>query len=121
MNANESWTLRVKKTIEYTSIDGTTKSISPGKHQITAIRAEGVPTGETELECWIVKEDRGAEGEIAHDVDAETVSGRIEVELPKGVRAYQPEAREAATSPPDGYDCVVAARSVSGRVRVSEG
>lgn len=74
MNATESWILMVKEPVEYTGIDGTTRSISPGKHRITAVRAKGVPTGEAELECWIIKENRGIEGETDHDVDAETVT-----------------------------------------------
>lgn len=74
MNAQESWTLLVKKPVEYTGIDGTTRSIAPGTHRITAVRAQGVPTGEAELECWIIRENRGAEGETKHDVDAETVA-----------------------------------------------
>lgn len=43
--------------------------------------------------------------ESAHDVDAETVSGRISVSLPPGVRG-------------DGSDCICRARSVSGRIAV---
>ncbi len=73
MSSEESWVLLVKRAVEYTGVDGTTRSIAPGHHRITAVRATGVPTGETELECWIVREDRGPEGETAHDVDAETV------------------------------------------------
>lgn len=74
MNTDETWTLLVKKAVDYTDVDGTTRSISAGKHRITAVRAQGVPTGETELECWIIKESPGTDGEITHDVDAETVT-----------------------------------------------
>ena len=42
----------------------------------------------------------------AHDVDAETVSGRIRVSLPPGVRG-------------DGSDCTCTTRSISGRVEVT--
>jgi DUF4097 and DUF4098 domain-containing protein YvlB len=55
----------------------------------------------------------------AHDVDAETVSGRIEISLPPAVRAC------IVSSPGDqavdigDCDCVVIARSGSGRVDVS--
>lgn len=73
MSSDESWDLLVKRAVEYTGVDGTTRSIAPGNHRITAVWAKGVPTGEAELECWIVKENRGPEGETAHDVDAETV------------------------------------------------
>ena len=73
MSSNESWNLLVKKAVEYTGIDGKSRSISPGMHRITAVRAKGVPTGEAELECWIVEENRGDEGNTAHDVDAETI------------------------------------------------
>jgi DUF4097 and DUF4098 domain-containing protein YvlB len=55
----------------------------------------------------------------AHDVSAETVSGRIEVSLPEGV---DPLVVSAASDVPDavsGHDCVVVARSSSGRVVVS--
>lgn len=53
----------------------------------------------------------------AHDVDAETVSGRVSVELPAGVRVNRVAAGQPA-SPGDEYDCTVNARSVSGRVEV---
>ncbi len=36
--------------------------------------AEHVPTGETELECWIIKEKKGTSQETDHDVDALTVA-----------------------------------------------
>jgi DUF4097 and DUF4098 domain-containing protein YvlB len=54
----------------------------------------------------------------AHDVDAETVSGRITVSLPAAVRALVvPSPGDAAVD--TDCDCVVIARSVSGRVDVS--
>jgi DUF4097 and DUF4098 domain-containing protein YvlB len=54
----------------------------------------------------------------AHDVQAETVSGRIEVTYPGGVRplVVSPDADVAAT---EGHDCTVVARSGTGRVVVS--
>lgn len=84
MTTNESRSFRIKTTVEYTRVDGTTISIPPGEHRITAVRAKGVPTGESELECWIVNENRGAAGQMYHDVDAETVaawqkSGAVEI------------------------------------------
>ncbi len=87
MKANENWTVRIKTTVEYTSVDGTTRSISPGEHRITAVRAKGVPTGETELECWIIKENKGTSRQTDHGVDAETVaawqeSGAVEIGEP---------------------------------------
>ncbi len=72
MDTSESRVLLVKETVEYTDVDGSSRSIAPGRHRITAVWATGVPTGETELECWIVAE---AGGETRHDVDAETVKG----------------------------------------------
>ena len=53
----------------------------------------------------------------AHDVDAETVSGRISVRLPPGVRPWIVR-RDDAELAPESYDCVVSARSVSGRIDV---
>ncbi|MEO1055513.1 MAG: DUF4097 family beta strand repeat-containing protein, partial [Actinomycetota bacterium] len=60
----------------------------------------------------------------AHDVHAETVSGRIKVSLPAGVRAHVVEPGVAAvddgsTARPSDADCVVVARSTSGRVSVT--
>ncbi len=52
----------------------------------------------------------------AHDVEAETVSGRVSIVLPPGVRAYRPDATGGPT--PDDADCTILARSVSGRVQV---
>jgi DUF4097 and DUF4098 domain-containing protein YvlB len=54
----------------------------------------------------------------AQDVDAETVSGRISVRLPAGVRPQIVERRDDAQPESDQYDCVVTARSVNGRVDV---
>lgn len=73
MNWDENRIFRVNQTVEYTTIDGTTESIAPGKHRARAVHASGVPTSEAELECWLIEENRGAEGETVHDVDAETV------------------------------------------------
>lgn len=52
------------------------------------------------------------------DVDAETVSGRVEVALPDGVRPHVVTA-PAGAEEAGPYDCVVVARSVSGRVDVT--
>jgi DUF4097 and DUF4098 domain-containing protein YvlB len=54
----------------------------------------------------------------ANDVDAETVSGRISVRLPAGSRPMIVRGNESARPAPDSSDCVVRARSVSGRVDV---
>jgi DUF4097 and DUF4098 domain-containing protein YvlB len=68
---------------------------------------------------------RGTSGRIemtltgAHDVDAETLSGRIEIVLPAAVRP-QIVASASAVDPGVG-DCVVVARSTSGRVVVTNG
>ena len=58
--------------------------------------------------------------ESAQDVEAETVSGRVTVSLPPGVRAHRPTGPSDAAAPPD-CDCTIRARSVSGRVVVSSG
>jgi DUF4097 and DUF4098 domain-containing protein YvlB len=55
----------------------------------------------------------------AHDVDAETVSGRITVSFPAGVRARVVESPGGPAVHVGDFDCVVVARSVSGRVDVS--
>jgi DUF4097 and DUF4098 domain-containing protein YvlB len=54
----------------------------------------------------------------AADVDAETVSGRISVTVPKGVRARVMADRTQADVPEE-FDCTVVVRSVSGRIDVS--
>lgn len=56
----------------------------------------------------------------AHDVFAETVNGRITISLPRGVRALQTSDDSDVAPGREGFDCVVTARSVSGRVSVSE-
>ncbi len=57
--------------------------------------------------------------DTAHDVDAETVSGRITVRLPEGVRAHRPTGDGLDHQRPDGFACTVDARSSSGRVVVT--
>ncbi len=74
MSAEEGRSLKVNTTVVYTTVGGTTKSIPPGEHWIVPVWAEHVPTGETELECWIITENRGTGQETDHDVDAETVA-----------------------------------------------
>jgi DUF4097 and DUF4098 domain-containing protein YvlB len=55
----------------------------------------------------------------AFDVDAETVSGRIAVSLPRGVEPLVVSTpRDQDAFPVGAHDCVVRARSVSGRVVV---
>ena len=54
----------------------------------------------------------------AHDADAETVSGRVQITYPAGVRFRQADDGDA-DDPPHGETCTVRARSVSGRVSVS--
>jgi DUF4097 and DUF4098 domain-containing protein YvlB len=56
---------------------------------------------------------------IAADVAAETVSGRIEVSVPAGVRVHRTSTIDDPTPRPPGTDCTVAARSVTGRVVVT--
>lgn len=55
----------------------------------------------------------------AHDVRAETVTGRIEVSLPTGTVAYQPQESAVGTLRPPGCDCTVIAGSTTGKVVVS--
>ena len=57
----------------------------------------------------------------AHDVEAETVSGRVEVSLPSGVKAWESTDATATSVAPVGCDCTVNARSVTGRVDVLSG
>jgi len=54
----------------------------------------------------------------ANDVEAETVTGRIAVSLPQGVRAFRTEVTAGQATPNDA-DCTVSARSVTGRVDVA--
>ncbi len=56
----------------------------------------------------------------AHDVSAETVGGRINVSLPHGVRALQRGITTEISVEPGSYDCVIDARSSTGRVSISE-
>lgn len=53
-----------------------------------------------------------------HDADVETVSGRVEVTYPTGVRFQRREVGDPDPTEPEAACCVVA-RSVSGRVSVS--
>ena len=55
----------------------------------------------------------------AHDVEAETVSGRIEVSYPDGVRPLVVSPDDDVAAATQGHDCTVVARSGSGRVVVS--
>lgn len=57
--------------------------------------------------------------ESPHDVRAETVTGRIEVSLPKGATAYQPPDSALDTLRPPDCDCTVIARSTTGKVVVT--
>ncbi len=54
----------------------------------------------------------------ASDIEAETVTGRITVTLPRGVRAFRTEAAAGLGAPTDA-DCTVLARSVTGRIDVA--
>lgn len=56
--------------------------------------------------------------DAAADVEAETVSGRITVRVPRRVRAHSVTGALPPGPPPDGADCTIASRSVSGRVSV---
>ena len=55
----------------------------------------------------------------AHDVDADTVSGRIEVGLPKGTAVHHLSGKNLLEPQPADCDCTVRATSVSGRVEVT--
>lgn len=54
----------------------------------------------------------------AHDADAETVSGQVRITYPPGVQ-YRRADDAGRTDPHEAAACVVRARSVSGRVSVS--
>ena len=56
----------------------------------------------------------------AHDVFAETVSGRISISMPRGVRVMRRGTTTENSAEPGSYDCVVDARSSSGKISVSE-
>jgi DUF4097 and DUF4098 domain-containing protein YvlB len=55
----------------------------------------------------------------AYDVNAETVTGRIVVAFPKGIRAFRSSRPGQTMTPGDGADCTVFARSVKGRVDIT--
>jgi DUF4097 and DUF4098 domain-containing protein YvlB len=54
----------------------------------------------------------------AHDVEAETVSGRITLSFPDGVRAKVVTSFDELSGSDEDHDCCVVARSGSGRVDV---
>ncbi len=54
----------------------------------------------------------------ANDVTAETVTGRINVSLPRGVRVFRADFAESQSVRQDDADCVVSTHSVTGRVDV---
>lgn len=60
----------------------------------------------------------------ASDVEAETITGRVTVSVPKGVRPLvigpgdEPSATDVDSSVDDGSVCTVTARSVNGQVKV---
>jgi DUF4097 and DUF4098 domain-containing protein YvlB len=56
--------------------------------------------------------------DAAHDVHAETVTGRIEISLPPGTAAFEPDGPTDDRLRPPGADCTVFARSLTGRVVV---
>lgn len=58
--------------------------------------------------------------DAAHDIEAETVSGRVNVSYPRDVVAWNPSEHPGASVIPGECDCTVRVRSVSGRVNVSE-
>lgn len=53
-----------------------------------------------------------------HDVRAETVTGRIDVSLPRGTTAFRSDGPSDGALPPPGTDCTVSARSETGKVVV---
>lgn len=55
----------------------------------------------------------------AADVTAETMSGRIDVSVPAGVRVHRTATIPPPGPRPDDTDCTIAARSRSGRVVIS--
>ncbi len=73
-------------------------------------------TGSVRAHCTSGRIDVELAG--AHDVVADTVSGRVAVVLPAGVEAFVARSPEDARTTTATHDCVVVARSVSGRVTV---
>ena len=55
----------------------------------------------------------------ASDVSAETLTGRIGVSLPRGVRAFRTDFANGPVERPHDADCVVATHSVTGRVDIA--
>ena len=55
----------------------------------------------------------------ANDIHAETVTGKIEVSLPKGTVPFRPSDSEHGALRPPGADCTVFARSTTGKVVVT--
>ena len=76
-----------------------------GRIAITGVR------GEVRAHC--VSGRVAVDLDQAADVDAETVSGRIDVRYPRGVTPRRTDDADAV-----GGDCVLHARAVSGRVTV---
>lgn len=56
----------------------------------------------------------------AADVEAETISGRITITIPAGVKAHRLTGSLPPDPAPDGSDCTIATRSGSGRVSVTQ-
>ena len=56
---------------------------------------------------------------VAADVSAETVSGRIHISVPEGVRVHRTSTIGGDAARPPNTDCTVAARSGSGRIEIS--
>jgi DUF4097 and DUF4098 domain-containing protein YvlB len=54
----------------------------------------------------------------ADDVTAETVTGRVNVSLPRGVRAFRADLADGQSVRQGDADCVVSTHSVTGRVEV---
>ena len=54
-----------------------------------------------------------------HDVDVESVSGRISVALPNGTAVHHLNGKDDATPTPAACDCAVRTTSVSGRIEVT--
>lgn len=71
--------------------------------------------GEVHAHCTSGRID--IEMATANNIDAETVTGRIAVSFPRETRTFRTETAADQVTP-DGADCTVFARSVSGRVDV---
>ncbi len=80
-----------------------------------------VTIGHADRECRVRSESGRIEIEmaLAADVDAETVSGQIAVNLATGSMPFRLDDKQRGAVRPEGYDCTIRAVSQNGRIDVS--